>query len=295
MQVTAVCTMLPSGMDHEMQKTLYKYLPIATDEHMMRFRRILAGHIYFSSPAAFNDPLEMSALRAPLTFSGFESLLTQFGIADAWPSPSSRRTAYREYLRRMQASSPAALERNFIESLAVLCLTDKRDDLLMWAHYAGNHRGICVGFDSEAEPFDTAREVSYSKQRAAISDDHRSGYEELVQIALLTKSKHWEYEREWSAVKRHVSDDEKEYYRKLLVEDPDLEDTISNVMASEGGPGQYEFESSAIRVVCLDAPMSTERRMRLCQSFASLHHTFGLNRWNSISGIFRLTLHAFLA
>ncbi|MFM0324863.1 DUF2971 domain-containing protein [Caballeronia glebae] len=243
-----------------MQQTLYKYLPIASDEHVMRFRRIMTGHIYFSSPADFNDPFEMSALRAPLTVLGFESFLLQVGIADTLPSPSSHRTAYRKYLRRMQASAPAALERNFIESLGVLCLTDKKDDVLMWAHYAGNHRGICVGFDSEAEPFNTAREVSYSEQRVAISDDHRSGDDQLVQIALLTKSKHWDYEREWRAVKRPVSDDEKEYYRKLLAEDPDSTDAIASMLASEGGPGQYEFESSAIRVVCLGAQMSIERK-----------------------------------
>ncbi|SAK91593.1 hypothetical protein AWB78_04938 [Caballeronia calidae] len=202
----------------------------------------------------------MSALRAPLTVPGFESFLSQVGIADALPSPSSHRTVYRAYLRRMQASAPAALERDFIESLGVLCLTDKKDDVLMWAHYAGNHRGVCVGFDSGAEPFDTARKVSYSEQRVAISDDHRSDDEQLVQIALLTKSTHWKYEREWRAVKRPVSDDEKEYYRQLLAEDPQSADAIANVLASEGGPGQYEFESSAIRVVCLGAEMSMDRK-----------------------------------
>ncbi|GEK51300.1 DUF2971 domain-containing protein [Vreelandella venusta] len=38
-------------------------------------------------------------------------------------------------------------------SVGVLCFTSKEDNLLMWAHYAKNHEGICIEFDGNAEFF----------------------------------------------------------------------------------------------------------------------------------------------
>lgn len=38
-------------------------------------------------------------------------------------------------------------------SVGVLCFTTKEDNLLMWAHYANNHAGICIEFDRSAEFF----------------------------------------------------------------------------------------------------------------------------------------------
>ncbi|MCX6061808.1 MAG: DUF2971 domain-containing protein [Campylobacterales bacterium] len=38
-------------------------------------------------------------------------------------------------------------------SIGVICFTAKPDNLLMWAHYANNHSGICIEFDSSAIHF----------------------------------------------------------------------------------------------------------------------------------------------
>ncbi|WP_110654341.1 DUF2971 domain-containing protein [Salinicola halimionae] len=38
-------------------------------------------------------------------------------------------------------------------SVGVLCFTSKEDNLLMWAHYAKNHEGICIEFDGSSEFF----------------------------------------------------------------------------------------------------------------------------------------------
>jgi hypothetical protein len=243
-----------------MQPTLYKFMPCGSDDQIERLKRILNGHVYFSSPAHFNDPFEMTSLRAPRTVSGFDSALRDAGIENLLTSTSSKRTIYRDYLRRMQALAPKALERRWVDSLGVLCLTTEKADVLMWAHYADSHRGICVGFDSGATPFNTARAVVYSQQRAVISQDAESDDDQIIDLALLTKSLHWSYEHEWRAIKRPVSDDEKTYYKQLLTESPDALNDIADVLASEGGPGHYEFEPSAIRVVCLGAQMPDVRR-----------------------------------
>lgn len=133
-----------------MQKTLYKYMPIHNSEYIGRIGAILSGRVYFSSPAYFNDPFEMSALLAPMGRSAFEGKLARSGFFAA--SPSQKRAVHRRYLEAFNAKTSPALSADWIDALGVLCLTTEKNNLLMWAHYAANHSGVCIGFDSEHVP-----------------------------------------------------------------------------------------------------------------------------------------------
>ncbi|MCI2809082.1 DUF2971 domain-containing protein [Eoetvoesiella caeni] len=239
-----------------MKQSLYKFLPLNTDDHVSRLQRILTGQIYFSSPAYFNDPFEMSALAAPMENPEFEARLAASGCLPG--SLSQRGTVRRRYLETFQATALPALIREWIDSLGVLCLTTEKHDLLMWAHYANNHSGICIGFDSDYEPFRDAKPVQYSERRPSLSPDSRYDSGDLLQAALLTKSSHWSHENEWRVIKRPVSDDEKQFYKSLIAEDPGHSDSVAQLLASQGGSGQYEFDPKAIRVVCLGARIRFE-------------------------------------
>ena len=62
----------------------------------------------------------------------------------------------------------------------------------MWSHYADNHQGICLEFESEilAESFKlNAYEVSYSESIPSPNSNGLGDY-------LLNKSKDWSYEKE---------------------------------------------------------------------------------------------------
>jgi hypothetical protein len=146
----------------------------------------------------------------------------------------------------------------------VLCLTTKPDNLLMWAHYASNHSGICIGFDSGLPPFDAAREVKYAEERPSVAVLHQDRpYAEVLEQVLFTKSRHWEYEAEWRCVKRPVRQGELQYYQQILGQDPTLEDEIADLLASEGGAGQYEFAPSALRRIYLGARIGVGMRRRI--------------------------------
>jgi hypothetical protein len=43
------------------------------------------------------------------------------------------------------------------QSVGILCLSEMRDSLLMWGHYADNHRGLVIGFDSDHPFFNKKR------------------------------------------------------------------------------------------------------------------------------------------
>lgn len=59
-------------------------------------------------------------------------------------------------------------------SIGMLCLTEKEDNLLMWSHYAQNHEGFVIGFDTDHEFFSKTEngtglwKVKYSFQRPAL-------------------------------------------------------------------------------------------------------------------------------
>ena len=83
-----------------------------------------------------------------------------------------------------------------VESVGTFCISEKRDDLLMWAHYADSHRGICLEFDGFSTLMAQAQPVCYSANRQPINpyeDDQLT----MLDKALFTKSEHWSYEAEW--------------------------------------------------------------------------------------------------
>ena len=84
-----------------------------------------------------------------------------------------------------------------MDKAGILSLSERRDDILMWSHYANGHRGLCLGFAaSDNDPFFArALPVVYSAAQPVFDprDDDFRASEKVV----LTKSEHWSYEREW--------------------------------------------------------------------------------------------------
>lgn len=99
---------------------------------------------------------------------------------------------------KLQETMEKALDR----LVGVLCLTEKPDNLLMWAHYAASHQGFVIEFDGTNEFFNRRRhdeddffhlrKVSYAKKRPSVAISDLSGFE-----AFLTKGEDWAYEQEW--------------------------------------------------------------------------------------------------
>lgn len=86
--------------------------------------------------------------------------------------------------------------------MGILALTEDRESLLMWSHYAGGHTGFVVGFDATHTHFDERRapmdemrhlrRVEYRQERPSGPLTGFGGID-----MFLVKSVHWSYEREW--------------------------------------------------------------------------------------------------
>ena len=103
----------------------------------------------------------------------------------------------------------------FRDQFAVFCVSAKKDDLLMWAHYAKDHTGCVIQFRCLPEldrPLSAAIKVNYVENYPLIGrvDEyvkHLTGqseidYDNLFKIFAFTKSRHWAYEDEWRCVSK---------------------------------------------------------------------------------------------
>jgi hypothetical protein len=83
------------------------------------------------------------------------------------------------------------------KDVRVSCFSEKNDSLLMWSHYADEHKGICIEYDFQNTHVGTfLSPVAYSNEIYKIKT-----FEDLNPLqqigASLTKCKDWEYELEW--------------------------------------------------------------------------------------------------
>ncbi len=72
----------------------------------------------------------------------------------------------------------------------LLCFSEDKYNPVQWAHYADNHKGVCLGFDIPAKKL---RKVKYISERLAKETLDKPDCNEKL---LTTKFSHWSYEQE---------------------------------------------------------------------------------------------------
>jgi len=200
---------------------LYKYLEPDRIDVLQKCR------IRFTQPIVFNDPFESRPYFDCVTRdSDISSLVRRIEELPQYEwdniDPKMRRDLSREQFIQEMKHDPSELvtlikdtslpERFLVKlledtsaELGVLSLSEKNDNLLMWAHYAKSHEGFVLGFDtthswfnqhkSPADPFNCPQKVRYSINRPFIA------MLELSAQVILTKSIDWKYEQEWRIIK----------------------------------------------------------------------------------------------
>jgi hypothetical protein len=199
---------------------LYKYLPAARLDVLEHKR------IRFTQPGDFNDPFEFRPQIQEVVSdkqvqsyveANYEKLLEEelakYGALIQQVPPN----VLKELLLKQKAMLPEVfsllkpemlqkvtpmIDGFLNDNVGALCLSEVRDSILMWGHYAENHQGIVVGFNSghpffskrrsEHDEFGFLRRVNYQSERPKVVLSDTSSIEWFQ-----TKSAHWEYEKEW--------------------------------------------------------------------------------------------------
>lgn len=87
----------------------------------------------------------------------------------------------------------------------LLSLSSKKNDLLMWSHYANSHQGIVIGFNKNHEYFKQNKSVKdYEGLLKIVKYKHKKPKVYLLDDRefLFTKSNHWKYENEYRVIKK---------------------------------------------------------------------------------------------
>lgn len=204
--------LLDNSEQFEKLKRLYKYRP--DNEHTLRLLEY--QEFYFSFAEDFNDPFDCRVL------------IDCEGDADDWrrlaesiPISTETNREAMETLRSVDYDSKAIkkiYEKCYLKkSVLVYCLSEIRDNILMWSHYTNSHHGICIGFettiqenllcimridpnlnrhlDSDHNYFLNISKVEYQDQCPQSYDFFNGETKDLIAF-MTTKGKDWKYEKE---------------------------------------------------------------------------------------------------
>lgn len=168
-----------------MRLKYYKYQAIDVDT----LDCLRSNTLWASNPSTFNDPFEFKAY--PIV----------------WTEELKKTKDGAQIEQIVDETKSLVVSANVsMEECKVVCYTQTRDNLLMWAHYADEHRGMCLQFEVEAENFEEVGlfPVNYQSNVPGV-DENNLGDPNLLHRVLTTKSLDWRYEKE---LRRLVSIDE---------------------------------------------------------------------------------------
>ena len=171
-----------------------------------------------------NDPFELSPNIEPSQFNQrrLEALLRQdHYIEEAYRKEGQRHRLTRKEFKRLYLKDvprradealpriPKNLERirrNFPDKFSkywrLICASVVRDSVLMWSHYAENHTGLVLEFDTKQPPFskipsDCWLTVKYSDKKADYVYSHKNReFRERMFAMAASKASIWSYENE---------------------------------------------------------------------------------------------------
>jgi hypothetical protein len=237
---------------------LYKYRPFDAG-HRAEFERTLQmlreRKVWMAKPTSFNDPFDCqpSILRNTETDERVlakivrnylhelkKALRTGSVLGDRDCQPLARRTLVnlRQFLESRQPNKRKylALKKHLwvppdgesvfnllnatLARVGVLSLSGTPSQMLMWAHYASQHSGFCIGFErsegsllknnTNTKPINYSDRFpeldldtlemswSVSVQDSSITDSMEIKIEEPhLQAVIYSKSREWEHEQEW--------------------------------------------------------------------------------------------------
>jgi hypothetical protein len=187
-----------------------------------------------SIPTELNDPFELSPNINPVQFDQrrIEAMLRQDRhLEDAYRKEgrqrgfANKREFKRWYLKDLPKRAAARLpkitrnveswKRDFAASFSnywrLVCASLVHDSILMWSHYAENHTGLVLAFDTEQRPFpqipdDCWLTVKYLDKKADYVYSHKEReFRKKMFAVAATKASGWSYEKEIRIVLAHTS------------------------------------------------------------------------------------------
>lgn len=183
--------------------SLYKYRPINkfTSDIFCR------GVLWFSRPESFSDPYDCHpVIDMEIDKDGFRDHLSSTWSANhpEWSQEELAAAVERQVQQGypLDEDEKNQFKEDYLErlrSIGVFPTCERADNVVMWSHYAENHRGICLEFDPSTMPQNIEfHKIKYRKKRQVINLFR--DWKIANRLASGVKSLEWKYENEWRMV-----------------------------------------------------------------------------------------------
>lgn len=185
--------------------SLYKYY----SDKVERLETIKKNKMWYSAPCNFNDVFDsdLGTNEDALFQSALQMIPDKRGIRPGSLMWKQLKAQLHGQFRSLQGDFADLRTR-----MGIACLSEEDDSLLMWAHYANNHRGLCVEYELmgiNKELGFTPVPVIYSESRACFRSLDQEALKRDVQAVFIesitSKSPEWCYEKEWRIIRDDTS------------------------------------------------------------------------------------------
>lgn len=225
--------------------SLYKYYG-NTERNL---ENIKANKMWYSAPCNFNDVFDCEITVDEATLFGCALQLAPEGTKIRTGSPAWKQI--RQTMRQEIKSFRATFENNR-STMGISCLSESDESLLMWAHYANNHRGMCVEYDLmeiNNQLHFTPVPIIYSNERVCFNtlNTDTAGNDAVAFFlrSITSKSEEWNYEHEWRIIREKAACGDKWDAEKQGA----LLDMVRPSSITLGCAAEEEFEK-AVREYC---------------------------------------------
>lgn len=206
--------------DNHLPLKIYKFINLDRIDRVLK--SIEENKIYLNRPSNFNDPydsmckLSIAKLmiiirRQAELHSAIKNNLKFDYIKNMNQSISIKLKTFKRKEREMLDEEKEKLLSKFKDILSISCFSEDYHSVLMWAHYAKNHSGICIEYDiSGLNKLDILRRglhpVIYNDKMIDITTlvfhqlNNRPIHHLLILKSSMYKSTDWSYEKEWRLI-----------------------------------------------------------------------------------------------
>lgn len=181
------------------------------------------------------------------------------------------------------------ISENFFSFNGAISFAESKSNLLMWSHYADEHKGVVLGFDKKNSFFKDLKRVKYDSiiPDELISDIDINDNNFLLQLFYL-KSDEWIYEKEHRIV-RDLIDSE---YRI----DNETKRVVRNLNeASTDWMHFFVVPYEALLAVYFGCRMKDDEKRRICKMLANTARGTNFTPYEALQSkqSFRLEFHKF--
>lgn len=196
---------------------IYKY------SGLTYYEDILNGKLYLSRPDQFNDPYDS---HIEYVAEGTTKELIKYVNENC--EDKKLRKEWRDHIQKTKKLFDPSFHYETNKILRICCFTKNKNSILMWSHYAEQHKGLCYGFltkkyrddylfkllnnpfkDYKYEPMTVddhlvIQKVNYVNERPKPINIYKDYKENKKYVEyVINKYKDWEYENEYRIALGH--------------------------------------------------------------------------------------------